>query len=214
MPHATGQRPGHALWAASPLKEAVCRGILVRRGRNFWPVPFSAPILRPTPQDRGQDTRSQQPAPWKKPFALESYLAAVGNFSLCLFGPLQRAPRHRTGRPGHVLWAASPLKEAICRGILLRRGRNFGRRPFFGLYNAPHATGQRPDTRSGQPAPWKKQFAVETYYAAIGILTCAFLSPYIAPHATGQRPRHALSAASPLKETICSGILPRRGRNF
>ena len=34
-PHTTGHRPGHVLWAASPLKDAICRGILLRRGRNF-----------------------------------------------------------------------------------------------------------------------------------------------------------------------------------
>ena len=70
-------RPTAALWwdvlaLASPLKEATCRGILLRRGRNFWPVPFSAPMTRPMPQDRGQDTRSGQPALWKKQFAVGS----------------------------------------------------------------------------------------------------------------------------------------------
>ena len=210
---APGQRPGHALWAASPLKEAICRGVLVQRGRNFWPVPFSAPIPRPTPQDTGQDTFFGHPAPGKKPLAVESYYAAVGIFGCRPFGPYN-APHAPGQRPGHALWAASPLKEATCRGILVRRGRNFWPVPFSAPIPRPTPQDTGQDTFFGHPAPGKKPLAVESYYAAVGIFGCRPFGLYNAPHATGQRPGHALWAASPLKEAVCGGILLRCGRNF
>ena len=114
-------RPGHVPWAASPLKEATCRGILPRRGRNFWPPPFFRPLYR-APRHRTEARHALWAAsPLKEAVCRGNLLRCDRNFDLCL-----SQPPHATGqRPRHALSAASPLKETICSGILSRRGRNF-----------------------------------------------------------------------------------------
>ena len=88
-------------------------------------------------------TRALSSQPLERNHLLWNPISPRWEILACAFLGPYNAP-HATGhRPGHVLWAASPLKavEAYYAAVGI-----FGR---LGLYNAPHATGQRPGH-----APW------------------------------------------------------------
>ena len=50
---------------SQPLKKSLPQKILLRCGRNLWPVFCSSSTKRPSPQERSRDARSAQPSPWR-----------------------------------------------------------------------------------------------------------------------------------------------------
>ena len=108
--------------------------ILLRRGRIFWLCPacvLQTPYKAPLTTGKKPGRTLLQPNPLKKPFAAESYYAAVGIFCLCPAHALQAIPHHRKEAGNRILcsqvsWKATIAPKSYCTTV-----------GFFGLRSAP-----------------------------------------------------------------------------